>query len=186
MSLVSGEADILFPSDTKAAFTGDRIRKGMLGFTSDTFQIVKKDLVTGNYTFFSDDSKQMLLATDQEATGKKTFNAETLIKGTNTLFFNNITTGGQISHNGTELTLKNDFATSGHINIDATSGSIIHKTGGGTRLTILDARVELASSVDLKLGVAKTGSADVVSNGFITILDSTGATIHLMTRAPPP
>lgn len=184
MGLETGTADIIRVSDIKANFTGNRIRPGMLAMTSDTFQIVKRDLVSSNYTFFSDDSKQMLLATDQEASGKKTFNSETLIKGLNKLHFNSVADGGSIEHDATDLIIKNNENVGGNgIVFQTVTGNIIFKPGGITLLTIEDSTVALSSGIPLKLGNAKVGSGDVAINGSVTIKDSTGATIKLATVA---
>lgn len=66
----------------------------------------------------------------------------------------------------------------GYLNV---GGSSVFSWGSSTVDSLLD--FVIASGNDLKLGVAKTGTSDVAVDGYITILDSSGAIVKLATVA---
>lgn len=57
------------------------LRKGMIGFASDDDRMAYRRLDTGAMKYWSDDSKQCLLAGSQTVTGSKTFSAQQNFEG---------------------------------------------------------------------------------------------------------
>lgn len=78
-----------------------------------------------------------------------------------------------------------DLSGGGVINIwsNGLTPLINFKTSGTIPATIDADKLALASGIDIKIGNTKTGTGDVAVDGYITILDSAGATVKLATVA---
>lgn len=145
--------DLIRISDTKANFTGSRIRNQMISMTSDTDQLVFR-LASGVYKFISDDTQQVLIAGAQTITGAKTFSAVTVFNDDATinadLFFpgdNKIEFGtsnpGRMKFDNTsqDLTIE---TTSGDIQISPIGGNVLLNPTSG--LTIFSAATNPGST----------------------------------------
>lgn len=174
MSNVSGTVDIIHVADVEANFTGARIKSGMFAMTSDTNKFVTKKLADGSYRFHSDDTKQVLLAGAQNITGTKTFQADQIIDSTSNLFFNNITTGGRLNHNGTDFIIKN-LEDEGEIIFETTNFGRFSFNGGTLGVQInTNATSTLTGSIRAAGGIACV--KDIYCGGNVTI-DSTNKLI---------
>ena len=73
MTQTTENRDLIHVFDLEANFTGERIKRGMKGFTSDTNKIVWRSLSTGIYHFISNDTVQSLLNVSQTYSAAKVF-----------------------------------------------------------------------------------------------------------------
>lgn len=110
---------------TTAALMSSTLIAGQWGMTTDTNQLSSKKLSDSSMRFFSDDSKQMLLASAQTVTGSKTFSATSIFNAAVTV--NAALTADSLNINSTITlvgTIDDDtMATATNTNI-ATSESI--------------------------------------------------------------
>lgn len=83
--------DVIRLFDTEAnLISGSTMRPGMLSHATDTNRIVRKRLSDSAFHYWSDDSKQMLLAGAQTVTGNKTYSGTSAFSGAAT--FSNLLT----------------------------------------------------------------------------------------------
>jgi hypothetical protein len=76
------------------------LRAGMLGFATDTHRMARKKLSDSSMAYWSDDTKQMLLAGAQTITGNKTYS------GTN--IYNGVVTFNETANFHNEIILHSD------------------------------------------------------------------------------
>ena len=171
---INENADVIRLYDTEAnLIAGSKMRPGMIAMATDTNRIVRKRLSDSAFHYWSDDTKQLLLAGAQTVTGNKTWS------GTNT--YNGVITVNELATLSNELVFtpkEISVITDGVTNLDTSNTCHIKitkddstptsqtcgLTAGTTYGQIL--LVETSDRSGIEIDDSVSGSAFIILEGF--------------------